>query len=103
MRQETSLINILYNHMRLRLDKLPFMGRRYLKLKPSVLKATEEIDGLDKIRGLLVTVSSSMTVNVSCNVDITTSLKNCNMYFPAGRCLISCCFKFFSKRVILVL
>lgn len=62
MRQETTLINILYNHMLLRLDKLPFMVRCYLKLKPSVLKATEEINGLDKIRGLLVTVSSSMTV-----------------------------------------
>lgn len=48
--------------MMLRLDNLPFMVWSDLKLKPSVLKASEEINGQDKIRALLVTVSSSMTV-----------------------------------------
>lgn len=62
IREEPTLINISYNHMMLHLDNLPFMVWSYLKLKPSVLKATEEINGQDKIRGLLVTVSSSMTV-----------------------------------------
>lgn len=62
MREEPTLINISDNHMMLHLDNLPFMVWSYLKLKPSVLKATEEINGQDKIRGLLVTVSSSMTV-----------------------------------------
>lgn len=62
MREEPTLINISYNHMMLHLDNLPFMVWSYLKLKPSVLKATEEINGQDKIGGLLVTVSSSMTV-----------------------------------------
>lgn len=57
--EETALINISCNHMMLCLVNLPFMVPRYLKLKPSVLRATEEINGQDNISGLLVTVSSA--------------------------------------------
>lgn len=58
MGEETTLINISYNHMMLCLVNLPFMVSCYLKLKPSVLMATEEINGQDNISGLCVTVSS---------------------------------------------
>lgn len=75
--------------MMLRADNLPSMVCCYLKLKPSVLK------GEDKIRGLLVTVSSSRTVNVSRNVDITMLLKkwrHSHMYLTAGCRLRLCVF-----------